>query len=69
MSYTSTERLTFHYTVGISAMQICGLHFTSSRRLTNHRISLIYVFLVFQLKKKKAAWYRLAMTPRTNAQH
>lgn len=53
MSYTSTERLTFHYTVGISAMQICGLHFTSSRRLTNHRISLIYVFLVFQLKKKK----------------
>lgn len=53
MSYTSTERLTFHYTVGISAMQICGLHFTSPRHLTNHRLSLIHVFLVFQLKKKK----------------
>lgn len=34
-------------------MQICGLYFTSSRHLTNHRISLISVFTVFQLKKKK----------------
>lgn len=37
---------------GVSSMETAALHFTSMH-LTNHKITLIYVFLAFELKKQQ----------------